>query len=134
MGVVEKNERNKILVLIAEDEVNLLLLLKDSLEEYGFEVLTAVNGEEALQKSTLERPNLIILDVEMPKLNGWQVCERIKQNPDLKAVPILILSAYAQPIDIKKGFSLGIQQYFTKPFKMKELVESIRQISGHLNS
>ena len=120
-----EKEKSKILVLVADDEANLLLLLKDNFEEYGFEVITAVNGEEALQKTIAEKPNMIILDVEMPKLNGFQVCERIRQNPNFKDVPILIFSAYTQPEDIKKGLALGADDYVTKPFKIKDLIATV---------
>jgi len=118
----------KILVLIADDEENLLTLLKDNLEERGFEVNAATNGEEALQGVLAHKPNFIILDVEMPKLNGFQVCEKIRANPDFKDVPILILSAYAQPEHIKRGMEAGANLYMTKPFKMNELEENIRKL------
>lgn len=121
---MSKKDKNKILILIADDEANLLLLLKDNLEEYGFEVLTATNGEEAWMQCS-EKPDVIILDVEMPKLNGWQVCEKVRQTSDMKQTPILILSAYAQPEDIKKGLALGANKYLTKPFKIKELIDQI---------
>ena len=116
----------KILILIADDEVNLLLLLKDNLEEYGFDVVTAADGAEAYEKATQEKPDIIVLDVEMPRLNGLQVCEKIRRLPEFAAVPIMILSAYAQAEDIKKGLALGANQYMTKPFRVKELVETIR--------
>lgn len=121
-------EKGKILVLIADDEENLLLLLKDNLEEYGFDVVLAKNGEEAFQHSQSAKPNVIILDVEMPKMNGIQVCERIRKIPELNDVPILILSAYAQPEDIKKGLAAGANQYMTKPFKVNQLIETIRKL------
>ncbi len=113
----------KILILVADDEQNLLLLLKDNLEEYGFDVVTATNGQEALYKAQTITPSVIILDVEMPKLNGWQVCEKVRADSRLKNTPVLILSAYAQPEDIKKGLALGANQYLTKPFKMKDLID-----------
>ncbi len=118
----------KILVLIADDEENLLTLLKDNLEERGFEVNAATNGEEALQGVLAHKPNFIILDVEMPKLNGFQVCEKIRADPNFKDVPILILSAYAQPEHIKRGMAAGANLYMTKPFKMNELEENIRKL------
>lgn len=117
--------RNKILVLVADDEVNLLLLLKDNFEEHGFDVITAANGEEAYQKSVAEKPDMIILDVEMPKLNGLQVCEKIRKTEELKTVPILIFSAYAQPEDVKKGFALGADDYIPKPFKIRDLIDTV---------
>jgi len=119
-------DRKKILVLIADDEVNLLTLLKDNLEEQGFRVSAAVDGEDALEKCMKEKPDVVVLDVEMPKLNGWRVCQEIRRNTDTSRMPvILMLSAYAQPEDIKKGLGLGAKKYMTKPFKMQELVETI---------
>ena len=113
-------------VLIADDELHLLLLLKDNLEEYGFKVITAVDGEEALDKYIAEKPDVVILDVEMPKMNGWRVCEKIRQTSGADATPvILILSAYAQPEDVKRGLKLGANKYITKPFKMRELIDTI---------
>ena len=118
-------------ILIADDEIHLLLLLKDNLEEYGFTVITAVDGEEALEKCISERPRVVILDVEMPKMNGWRVCEKIRETSGVNYTPvILILSAYAQPEDVKRGLRLGANKYITKPFKMKELIESIRALSA----
>lgn len=125
-----RSQKEKTVVLIADDEANLLLLLKDNLEEHGFQVITATNGEEALQRCMEHKPNVVILDVEMPKLNGWRVCEKITQNTEKNEMPvILILSAYAQPEDIKRGLRLGAKKYMTKPFKMKELVEAIASLS-----
>lgn len=123
--IIMERDKNKILVLVADDEANLLLLLKDNFEEHGFEVITAVNGEEAFQKSLNEKPDMIILDVEMPKLNGFQVCEKVRQNPALDNVPILVFSAYAQPEDIKKGLALGADDYIIKPFKIKDLISTV---------
>ncbi len=118
----------KILILVADDEQNLLLLLKDNLEEYGFDVVTATNGQEALDKALSVVPSVVILDVEMPKLNGWQVCEKIRADSRLKNTPVLILSAYAQPEDIKKGLALGANHYLTKPFKMKDLIDVLADL------
>ena len=126
--VLVPTERNKILILIADDEVNLLLLIKDNLEEYGYQVLTAVDGEEALDMAVSERPDLIILDIEMPKLDGWQVCQKIRQNAEFKNMPILILSAYVQARDIKRGIGLGANQYLTKPFKIRELLGILKEL------
>ena len=118
-------------VLVADDELHLLLLLKDNLEEYGFKVLTASDGEEALEKCMSEKPGVVILDVEMPKLNGWRVCEKIRQTSDAHYAPyILILSAYAQPEDVKKGLKLGANKYITKPFKMRELIDLILSLTS----
>jgi len=115
-------------VLIADDEANLLNLLKDNLEESGYTVLTATDGEEALHLWLENRPDVIVLDIEMPKMNGWQVLEEVRRVSKDKELPvILVLSAYTQPEDIRRGLKLGANKYLTKPFKLKVLVESIEE-------
>ena len=115
-------------VLIADDEANLLNLLKDNLEESGYTVLTATDGEEALHLWLENRPDVIVLDIEMPKMNGWQVLEEGRRVSKDKELPgILVLSAYTQPEDIRRGLKLGANKYLTKPFKLKVLVESIEE-------
>src|SRR3989338_2737362 len=121
-------DKDKVLVLVADDEENLLLLLKDNLEERGFRVEVANNGELALEMSCKKKHDIFILDVEMPKLNGLEACKKIRSTPELKNIPILILSAYAQPEDIQKGLKAGANLYMTKPFKINELVETIHKI------
>ena len=115
-------------VLIADDESNLLNLLKDNLEDEGFTVFTASDGEEALEVWSRKKPDVIVLDIEMPKMNGWQVLERIRAATGDKEIPaILILSAYAQPEDLHRGAKLGANKDLAKPFKLKTLVESIEE-------
>ena len=115
-------------VLIADDEANLLNLLKDNLEESGYSVLTAADGEQALHLWLENRPDVIVLDIEMPKMNGWQVLEEVRRVSKDKELPvILVLSAYTQPEDIRRGLKLGANKYLTKPFKLKVLVESIEE-------
>lgn len=124
----ELKNKDQVLVLVADDEENLLLLLKDNLEERGFQVEVANNGQLALEMSIQKKPDIFILDVEMPKLNGLEACKKIRSNPELKNIPILILSAYAQHEDIQKGLKAGANLYMTKPFKINELVETIHKI------
>lgn len=115
-------------VMVADDEPNLLNLLKDNLEDEGFTVLTAANGEEALEVWSQNKPDVIVLDIEMPKLNGWQVLEAIRRTSGDKEIPVIfILSAYSQPEDIQRGSKLGADKYLTKPFKLKALVEAIEE-------
>ncbi|OGR82901.1 MAG: hypothetical protein A2901_08820 [Elusimicrobia bacterium RIFCSPLOWO2_01_FULL_54_10] len=115
-------------VLVADDEVNLLNLLKDNLEEEGYEVFTAADGEEALKVWVQKRPDAVVLDIEMPRMNGWKVLEEIRKVTLSNEVPvILILSAYAQHEDIQRGMALGANKYLTKPFKTRALVETIEE-------
>lgn len=115
-------------VLVADDEPNLLNLLKDNLEDEGFTVLTAANGEDAFKIWSQNKPDVVVLDIEMPKMNGWQVLEGIRRATGDKEIPvILIISAYTQPEDIQRGAKLGANKYLTKPFKLKALVEAIEE-------
>ena len=111
-------------VLVVDDEINLLNLLQDNLEDAGYGVITAPDGEEALKRWIEKKPAAIILDIEMPKMNGWQVLKEIRQVSP-KAPIIIILSAYAQPENIKRGLSMGANHYMTKPFKVRELLDSL---------
>ena len=118
-------------ILVADDEANLLNLLKDNLEDDGFSVLTASDGEEALKLWLQMKPDAIVLDIEMPKMNGWKVLEEIRQvTRDLKTPIILVLSAYAQPGDIQRGMALGANKYMTKPFKVRELSAALTELLG----
>ena len=116
-------------VLVADDEANLLNLLKDNLEDAGYNVLAAADGEEALKQWVVNKPEAIVLDIEMPKMNGWMVLEEIRKitrNPDSPV--IVILSAYVQPGDIKRGLALGANRYITKPFKVGELLAALKEL------
>ena len=116
-------------ILVADDEANLLHLLKDNLEEEGFSVLTASDGDQALKLWIQHRPDAVVLDIEMPRMNGWKVLEEIRQVTQSNKDPIiLILSAYAQPNDIKRGMALGANKYMTKPFKIRELVDTLTEL------
>lgn len=110
-------------ILIVDDEPNLLTAIKHSLEQDGYQVTTASDGQEALRIFYSERPDLLILDIMMPEMDGWQVCQRIREMSD---VPIIMLTAKAEKADIMKGFALGIDDYITKPFYLEELLARVR--------
>lgn len=112
---------NKILVV--DDELNLLRAVQHSLEKEGYQVVTASDGREALRLAYSEHPDLIILDVMMPELDGWQVCQWIREISD---VPIIMLTAKAEREDIIKGLELGADDYLVKPFSMGELLARVR--------
>jgi DNA-binding response OmpR family regulator len=120
-------------VLIVDDEDHLRMLIEQALEDLeddGVELMTASNGEDALQMIVEEKPNLVFLDVMMPKMNGIEVCRRVKQELKLKEVYIIILTAKGQELDKKKGEEVGADLYMTKPFDPDKLLEKAREVVG----
>lgn len=115
-------------ILVVDDEEHIVMILKDSLEFSGFQVLTAYNGVEALDVISQEPPDLVILDIGMPKLDGWEVCRRLKSGETTSHIPIIILTAYAQKSDQQKGLLLGADRFVTKPCDLTYLVEEINTL------
>lgn len=115
-------------ILIADDDPVILRLIQVNLELEGYEVLTANNGEEAVIKATADHPDLVILDIMMPRLDGYQTCERLKASAETRDIPVVFLSAKAQQTDIDKGRSYGVQDYLTKPFDPSELLEVVERL------
>lgn len=103
-------------------------LLEVNLEMEGHEVVTAVDGQDALNRVEEEAPDLILLDVMMPNVNGWQVAETLKSNPSTRHIPIVFLSARAMEADVRKGTDLGVQAYVTKPFDPIDLMELVNRL------
>ena len=120
-------------ILIADDEAHLRSLLQQTLEELedeGVELLTAANGEEALEAIESSKPNLVFLDVMMPKLSGFDVCQRAKQTLGLSDVYIVLLTAKGQEFDRQKGLEVGADLYMTKPFDPDALLDKAREVLG----
>jgi CheY-like chemotaxis protein len=120
-------------ILIADDEAHLRSLLHQTLEELedeGVELLTAANGEEALATIESARPNLVFLDVMMPKMSGFDVCDRAKQVLGLKDTYIVLLTAKGQEFDRQKGQQVGADLYMTKPFDPDALLQKARTVLG----
>ena len=120
----------QIRVLVVDDEEHILMILKDSLEFSGFQVVTATNGLEALEQVEKESPELVVLDIGMPKLDGWEVCRRLKADPKTQSIPVVILTAYAQTSDRQKGMSLGADRFITKPCDLTYLVDEMNALLG----
>ena len=110
------------LILVADDDPVIVRLLEVNFKLEGYDVETATHGEEALQKARDLRPALILLDVMMPGLDGWEVARHLKQDDATASIPILFLSARAQEEDRRRGLELGVTDYVTKPFDPGELV------------
>src|SRR6476661_4972593 len=117
-------------VLVADDEPHLLRLVKFRLEREGYEVLTAVDGDAALQVARSEQPDLCVLDVMMPKRSGFDVLRELRADERFNSTKVIMLTARAQDRDVDAGFSLGADDYVTKPFSPNEL--RVR-ISAHLS-
>ncbi len=115
-------------ILVAEDERDIRDLIGFTLRFAGFEVLLAGNGIEAIEKAPLEQPDLIILDVRMPKMTGYEACRQLKENPTTSAIPIVFLSAKGQEDEIQQGLASGALEYIVKPFAPDELADQVRDI------
>ena len=115
-------------VLIADDEQNIVISLDFLLRREGFEVLVAADGEEALAKIRSDRPDLVLLDVMMPKMNGFDVCQALRADPELASIRVLMLTAKGRDTEVTKGLGLGADAYMTKPFSTKELVVKVRAL------
>ncbi|HEX2027738.1 MAG TPA: response regulator [Nitriliruptorales bacterium] len=117
-------------VLAVDDDPVIQRLLLVNLQMEGYEVDLASDGEEALAKARSFRPDAVLLDVMMPKKDGWQVCAEMKADPELRHIPVVFLSARAQDADIQKGADLGVAAYVTKPFDPIDLVELVDELTG----
>ena len=114
-------------ILVVDDEPNILKLVSFILTSRGYKVVEAALGAEAIQKAKSEKPDLIILDVMMPKMDGFEAAKKIKSDAATKSVPILMLSSKAQFEDKMKGIDSGAMDYITKPFDKEELLEKVRE-------
>ncbi len=115
-------------ILIAEDEPDIRELVAFMLRFAGYEVLAAANGEEAVQCATREVPDLILMDVRMPRMAGYDACRLMKANPNLRDVPVVFLSAKGQESEIQSGLDAGAEEYLLKPFSPDELTNRVRSI------
>jgi len=117
-------------ILVVDDEIYIVHILDFSLGMEGYEVITALDGEQALERLKKDRPDLIVLDIMMPKLDGYEVCKAIKSNPETRHIPVILLSAKGRNVDQKMGYDVGADDYITKPFSPRKLVERINQLLG----
>lgn len=121
-------------VLVVDDEIYIVHILDFSLGMEGYEVLTALDGEQALEKARSESPDLIVLDIMMPKLDGYETCKLLKADEATRDIPVILLSAKGRNVDQKVGFEVGADDYITKPFSPRKLVERINSILGQSES
>lgn len=117
-------------VLIVDDEPNIVISVEFLMRREGFEVLVARDGEEGLARIQAARPDLVVLDVMMPKLDGFEVCKAVRADPTLGGVRILMLTAKGRAAEISKGLALGADAYIPKPFATRELVAKVKELLG----
>jgi len=113
-------------ILVVDDEVDLVKTISFSLERMGYTVLVSYNGEDALNRARKESPDLILLDIMLPKLDGYKVCRLLKFDERYKHIPILMLTAKTQEKDRTLGMETGADEYITKPFDVDELMEKVK--------
>lgn len=115
-------------ILTCDDEKHIVRLIQVNLERHGYEVITAYNGAECLEKVAADRPDLIVLDVMMPEMTGFEVLEKLKGDPTTADIPIIMLTARAQDADVLRGWQSGVECYLTKPFNPMELIAFVKRI------
>ncbi len=117
-------------ILIVDDEPNIVMSLEFLMKREGFEVAVAADGDEALARLPEFRPDLVLLDIMMPKKSGYDVCQEIRANPEWSGVKVLMLTAKGRDTEIAKGLAIGADAYVTKPFATRELATRVRQLLG----
>lgn len=128
---ISKEKTKAAKILIVDDEPDMVMLLKQFLEHKGYEVISAADGAEGLQKTISEKPNLVLLDTRMPVMNGWDMLERLRKHPDsenVKDIPVIMVTGLYEAKDISIAAALGIEDYVTKPIDFTLLVEKIAEI------
>jgi two-component system alkaline phosphatase synthesis response regulator PhoP/two-component system response regulator VicR len=120
-------------ILAVDDEKHIVRLVQVNLERQGYEVVTANDGKEALKKVEEERPDLLVLDVMMPYMDGFEVLQNLRRNPETRDIPVIMLTAKAQDADVFKGWQSGVDCYLTKPFNPMELISFVKRIFGSMD-
>jgi DNA-binding response OmpR family regulator len=117
-------------ILLVDDEPHIITMLENRMKHAGYEVITAVDGQDALMKAQKEKPDLIILYLMLPKLDGFKVCRMLKFDEKYKHIPIIMLTARAQEVDKKMGEKVGVDGYITKPFEPQVLLGKVKDLLG----
>jgi two-component system alkaline phosphatase synthesis response regulator PhoP len=115
-------------ILVCDDEPYILMALTDAVEMEGYECVTAINGKEALQKARETLPDLIMLDIMMPFMDGFEVCRELKADASTRDIPVIMLTAKSQQVDIQKGKDAGADDYITKPFRPSTLRKKFNEV------
>lgn len=117
-------------IMVVDDEPYIARVIKFKLEQEGYTVISANDGQSGLQKIKEEKPDLVLLDVMMPGLSGYEVCQRIKEDAELAGIPVVILTAKGQERDREQGLTMGASDYITKPFSPNRLLELVKSMIG----
>lgn len=120
-------------ILAVDDEKHIVRLVQVNLERQGYQVVTANDGKEALQKVEEEHPDLLVLDVMMPYMDGFEVLQNLRRNPNTANIPVIMLTAKAQDQDVFRGWQSGVDCYLTKPFNPMELISFVKRIFKSLD-
>jgi len=121
-------------ILVVDDEIYIVHILDFSLGMEGYEVVTALDGEEGLQKAIEFKPDLIVLDIMMPKMDGYETCKALKADQQTKHIPVILLSAKGRNVDMQTGYDVGADEYITKPFSPRKLVDRINAMLGQTDA
>ena len=121
-------------ILVVDDEIYIVHILDFSLGMEGYEVVTALDGEEGLQKAIEFKPDLIVLDIMMPKMDGYETCKALKADERTKHIPVILLSAKGRNVDMQTGYDVGADEYITKPFSPRKLVDRINAMLGQTDA
>ena len=117
-------------IMVVDDEPYIARVIKFKLEQEGYTVISANDGQSGLQKIREEKPDLVLLDVMMPGLSGYEVCQKIKEDAELAGIPVVILTAKGQERDREQGLTMGPSDYITKPFSPNRLLELVKSMIG----
>lgn len=117
-------------ILVAEDELHILLLIQRKLETAGYSIIAVSDGLVALEKAMEELPDLLLLDVMLPGMEGLDICRRVKQELGAEAPPIILISARGQQVDVETGLQAGADDYIIKPFSPRQLLERVQSFLG----
>lgn len=115
-------------ILVCDDERHIVRLIQVNLERQGYQVVTAFDGKEGLEKVKSEKPDLLVLDVMMPYMDGFEVLKSLRREPETESLPVIMLTAKAQDKDVFEGYHYGADMYLTKPFNPAELVTFVKRI------
>jgi len=120
-------------ILIVDDEPDAVELLSIRLKSNGYDVISALDGKACLKKAVEEKPDLVILDILLPKINGFEVCKRLKERDETKDIPVIMLTALAKEQDLSKGLEEGVDCFITKPFNPEDLLCEIKTVLTEKN-
>ena len=115
-------------ILIVDDEPNIVIPLQFLMEQNGYRTLVAQSGEEALETISKEKPDLVLLDIMLPGVDGFEVCEIVRLNPEWRKIRIIFLTAKGRDVDIAKGMVLGADEYITKPFSNQQIIDAVTKL------